>query len=342
MLSAWRVTLKLYRFEMAVAVVAAMAVGVWALSVAARLDALNVPGSCITEWLSRVDGPDGAGECARPMLAWGSVLYEGRGVIAGEGLVPLSAMGVLPFAIGLLCGAPIVAREFEGRTAQTAWSLEGSRTLWLGRQAGPVALVLGAAAAFAAFGAATIAAADIEWGYPPVDYIGLHGPLSVVRAFAAFGLGLVVGALLGRTLPAVVLGAVLCGGLVWATGSLRDTWLANLDPVPIAHISEPTGEYSVEPGTISTGWAWITPDGGQLTNDEGLALVPADVAATDPEEEPVHSMEWLEEHGYQLLPVGVTDEMALGWAPYDGLIFGLVGVASLAATLVVVNRRSPS
>jgi hypothetical protein len=38
----------------------------------------------------------------------------------------------------------------------------------------------------------------------------------------------------------------------------------------------------------------------------------------------------------------VTEEMALGWVPFDGLTFGVVGVASLAGTVVVVNRRRPA
>ena len=32
----------------------------------------------------------------------------------------------------------------------------------------------------------------------------------------------------------------------------------------------------------------------------------------------------------------------MGWAPYDGLIFGLVGLVSLGATIVLVNRRRPT
>lgn len=40
--------------------------------------------------------------------------------------------------------------------------------------------------------------------------------------------------------------------------------------------------------------------------------------------------------------MGVSDEMALGWAPYDGAIFGIVGVLSLAGAVVLVNRRRPA
>jgi hypothetical protein len=66
------------------------------------------------------------------------------------------------------------------------------------------------------------------------------------------------------------------------------------------------------------------------------------VAEQDPPEQPVYSLEWLANHGYALLVLGVTDELALGWAPYDALLFGLVGMASLAGTIVLVNRRRPT
>jgi len=35
-------------------------------------------------------------------------------------------------------------------------------------------------------------------------------------------------------------------------------------------------------------------------------------------------------------------EMALGWAPYDALAFVIVGVASIAGTIPMVNRRRPT
>jgi hypothetical protein len=43
-----------------------------------------------------------------------------------------------------------------------------------------------------------------------------------------------------------------------------------------------------------------------------------------------------------LLPVGVTDEMALGWAPFDGIAFGFVGVIGLGSAVVLVNRHDQS
>jgi hypothetical protein len=38
----------------------------------------------------------------------------------------------------------------------------------------------------------------------------------------------------------------------------------------------------------------------------------------------------------------VTDEMALGWAAYDGFTFGLIGLAGIGGTVLLVNRRRPA
>lgn len=47
---------------------------------------------------------------------------------------------VAPFGLGVILGAPIVAREIDGGTAQLAWSLSRSRVSWLLRRIAFVAL----------------------------------------------------------------------------------------------------------------------------------------------------------------------------------------------------------
>lgn len=47
-------------------------------------------------------------------------------------------------------------------------------------------------------------------------------------------------------------------------------------------------------------------------------------------------------NGYGLVQLGVSDEMARGWARYDGMIFGTVRLVGWAVTAVVVARRRPT
>ena len=335
-LAAARVTLKQHRFEVGAGFLAALVAGISALVVVYRLNALEVPFSCIDGWLERADGPDRAGPCAALMRPWTSVLYE-------EGERIFEAMRILPFTVGLLAGVPIVARELEGRTAQTAWSLEGSRVRWLVRQVAPILVLLGVGVGFAAVAMAILDTYKVAVGDPGFLALGLYGPLVIFRAFAAFGAGLMIGALLGRTLPAFVLGAALALALALAVGAVRDRWLWSLPGVPIVTLSaDPHAEPQMVPRMLTTDWGYLTPDGRMISNEEGLALVPPEIAANDSPVQPVASDEWLHERGYTLLPLGVSDEMALAWGPYEALIFGLVGSLSIATTIVVVNRRRPT
>ena len=324
MFAAARVTLKQHRFEVTAATLAALALGVWALVVNYRLAAISVPSGCF-DTLHATGSANGGG-CAGPIHAWGSIL-------ADEGVRIVAAMAYLPFLVGLLGGVPIVARELEARTAQTAWWLEGSRLRWLLRQAAPVLTVLGIAVAFAALTASGVEADRQLLGYPPFEDLGLHGPLVVVRAFAAFGVGLLLGALVGRSLPAFILGAVLSLALVFVAGEIRDRWLATRDPVVVGDAA----------AVVTTGWAWHTPASRQISDQQAKALVPTEVSQQDiGQDQALHSIGWLEDHGYSEVALGVTEEMAMGWGPYDALFFGLVGLVSVAGAIVLVDRRRPA
>jgi hypothetical protein len=338
MLAAARVTLKQHRFEVGASALAALVLGVSALVVEYRLRALNVAPGCIDNWLARADGPEGAGACVGAMHAWGEILGVEGGLI-------FSVMKYLPFGIGLLGGVPIVARELEARTAQTAWSLSGSRLRWLIRQTAPILILLGMTVSFAALAASVLEANNVAWGGFAYFDLGLHGPLVVARAFGAFGVGLLVGALLGRTLPAFVLGAALMLALTVGVGDARDAWLRGLDPIVISETSTAGGDMIVKDPlarVVQSGWGWRSPDGIQLSFDEGLARVPREIFEHDDPIQYADSSAWLDSHGYASLALGVTDELALGWAPYDALAFSLIGLGSIGAAIVVVNRRRPT
>jgi hypothetical protein len=342
MFAAARVTLKQHHFEVAVAALAAVAASALGASIAWRIDALGVSKGCLDRVIASQDGFSAGQECFALVREGSGIL--GETFLTGQGTVALSIMGVLPFLLGLVGGVPIVARELEARTAQTAWTLSASRWRWLAHQVAPIAIVLGAVMLLAAFAAGPVADASVAWGRSAASLIGLHGPLAVVRAFAAFGVGLLLGALLGRSLPALFLGIAISVALLFVVGILRDTWTASLEPGVIAEISPETGEYQLEPRAETTGWGVVTPDGRLLSSDEAREIATAaGVPAAPPDDvQDIPALTWYEENGYVLLPMGVSDDMALGWAPYDGLIFGLVGAISIAGAVVVVNRRRPT
>ena len=319
-----RVTLKLHRFEVGAGVLLAVVVGLWAGLVEICLRALNVDASCIANWLTL--GASAAPQCAEPMRAWGAIVGS-DGARIGE------IMRVLPFAVGLLGGVPIVARELEGRTSGTAWSLYGSRSRWLAVQSLPILAVITVCLVFVAVGTGFVAGHRLEWGEGEGALeVGISGAPVVGRGFGAFGIGLLAGVLLGRSLPGLLLGGALCVALTLGLGVARDSWMATLPSSPITVAA---------PG-ITTGFGWLAPDGRELSLDEGFALVPDEISASDGSQQG-ESAAWLEKNlGYTELQLGIPYAAASGWASYDAAAFGLVGLAAIGATTIFVNRRRPS
>jgi hypothetical protein len=126
---------------------------------------------------------------------------------------------VAGFAVGLVLGVPLVAREVDHGTAQLAWTIGRSRVRWLiGRVAfaALVAVVLTALLAVTTEVLATAMLPNIDMSQD-FNLHGNRGPLIVGRAMLGLGAGVLVGALLGRQLPALLLGVFVVGGVYAAT-----------------------------------------------------------------------------------------------------------------------------
>jgi hypothetical protein len=123
------------------------------------------------------------------------------------------ALYVTPGLIGVFWGAPLVTRELEAGTLRLAWNQGVTRTRWLAVKLTAVGL-----AAMATAGLVSLA---VTWWAAPVDRVGgfptSFGPLSrfspvafgardiVPVGYAVFGfaLGVAVGVLVRRVLPAM-------------------------------------------------------------------------------------------------------------------------------------------
>lgn len=312
MLSSIRLPLKQHRFEVGAAALAALLVGVSALVVAYRLNSVEMPAGCFDAWLH--GAAESIAGCVGPTQVWASINENEAGKV-------FAAMAILPFAVGLLGGVPLVARELESRTAQTAWFLWGSRLRWLARQLLPVIVLLGALTTFAAFAMEPLEATQRGTS---VTHIGLHGPIVIAGAFAALGIGLLVGAVVGRTLPAFIVGVLLCFVVTLPAVELRLGWLDERKTV--------IGP--MQASGYSFGLLMRAPDGALITLDDAFSRVPPG------EEENLD--QWLSDHGYEFVQLGVTDETIRAWTPYEVAGLGLVGLAAIAATSLVVSRRRPT
>jgi hypothetical protein len=320
MLTSARLVLKHHRFEVGAAAILGLLAAVAALVVSYRLNAIGVPAGCFEQWLTG-GGAEGAGDCAGPVQAFAQI-NEGE---AGK---LLAFMAVMPFIVGLLAGVSIVGRELESRTAQLGWALTPSRHRWLARQVGPILLVVIVVVALAAAAASVLEATREPWYHSTYGDLSLHGWPVIGRAVAAFSVGLLVGAVVGRSLPALIVAAVACVVLLLFDGMAQDAWYrANYEV-----IADPT---AVNNGTFDGIYGdtrWRTPDGQSIDQEAAFQQVPSGV--DDPNQ-------WLLDHGYTAVALGVPASKAGQLAALDTA--GLLGVALVVglATVPVVDRRRP-
>lgn len=111
---------------------------------------------------------------------------------------------LLPGLLGVLIGAPLVARELEDGTWRLAWSQGITRRTWLrGQIAGAVAVIALTAAVFTAI---------LTWWLAPVDGVNgrfanngfdFYGVVPLAWALLAFAAGVLAGTLTRRVVPAM-------------------------------------------------------------------------------------------------------------------------------------------
>jgi hypothetical protein len=202
--SAW-LTWKIHRFEVvaAAALAAVLAGSAWV--VAAHLNGIVVGSTCWAQW----EGSGGSlNACQRLVEAWLDVNEHEAGRLTGF-------LSYLPVAIGVILGVPIVARELELRTVSLAWSLQGVRWRWLLARLWPMLVIVLVGGLLVAVTASEMrvaqASSPFEEGY--LWDIARQGPVLFSRVLVGFGVGVLAGAVVGRTLPAFLVGGLLA--LAW-------------------------------------------------------------------------------------------------------------------------------
>jgi hypothetical protein len=223
-----------------------------------------------------------------------------------------------PPLAGVFLGATILAREVESGTAIFAWTFSASRTRWLVGRVLPAAtlllvLCLAAGAAVDTVYASSFPIVPIEASL--VDF-QLRGPLLAARALLAFAASVLVGAVVGRLLPSLLLSIVVSGALI--AGSM---WLAQSFAM-----REPVAEPG--PGGLLVGSLYRAPNGEVLDGTQAV--------------------ERMEEFGdgelfevYEIIDLGVPGSRSIAIVT---TVLGAITVVILALggmTLATVNRRRP-
>jgi ABC-type transport system involved in multi-copper enzyme maturation permease subunit len=199
-LTAWRLTFRLHRFELiALAVLAVLLTGL-ALLVAARLDSIGFTGVCIDRTGTRPI----PGFCEQ----LGQLFYSRAN---SEASPVQSFIVVVPFLAAILLGVAIVGREIERGTARLAWSLAPSRRAWFLMRLVPIAILLAVVTFVLGIAADRLLAAS----QPDIDIanafsgFGSRGVVLAARVSFIFALAVVIGSVMGRVMPAVIVAAIL-------------------------------------------------------------------------------------------------------------------------------------
>ena len=249
-----RLTFRLSQFELVafggfVALFIALTVGA-----ASWIDSLRPPAECLNLGLVRDPAVELMQRCEAANNAWYS---------AQQGPVGLSygLLLFLSFAAALFLGVPIVAREIERGTSRLAWSLAPSRTRWFASRMVPILVVVAvltfiAGVATDRFVNAIMPTEDLGNSFA---MFGFRGLLIASRAVFIFSVAVLVGAVVARALPAVILTAVIATiGL--AGGERVHQMILESEAVAVP-INEQTGEGGAKPGDMYITQKFVLPDG---------------------------------------------------------------------------------
>ena len=214
-----RLVLKLYRFEVVVLSLSLVVLSLATVYVADRLAAL----------------PAAIATCQDPVRC--TLLKEDQARLAQQAsMFPLLGI-VLPIFAGVIFGVPIVAREVERGTATLPWTMSPSRHGWFLRR---IVIVGGVLAAISILPAITL---ELLFGavHPETNlnhsFVAAEsrGPIIAARALATFAVASLAGALMGKSLPGVLLAIASCAGLLIGLQLANATWLrAEAVPLPVA------------------------------------------------------------------------------------------------------------
>ena len=231
-------------------------------------------------------------------------------------------MNLLPYAVGLFLGAPLIARELERGTARLAWSIAPSRLRWYAWRVLPVVLfavvvTFAAGRAVDRLVAARTPGIDLENSF---DTFGQRGALVAVTAFVmvagAIGLGTVVGRVLPTLIAALILGyfGILGVQHLHADFTAREAVIVT--------------EADLQPGDRFLDQFFKLPDGRVVGYEELAQIDPASVTSETGPTYPIV---------YQVIPAERYREVEAR----EALILGSIGVAMLVGAGVIVTRRRP-
>lgn len=303
----WLVTWRISRTEILLMVLATVAVSAISLGLIIVLGAVT-PG-CLKSAAIRV------ADCADTRAFFDVARIAGGLVVGFAGLPP---------AVGAVLGAQLVAREIEHGTAPFSWTIARSRVRWLIEATLALGLVVVVMLIpMAVIGHLLTGAVDPSTDpASSLDGFGYRGPALLMRGITMFSIGILLGALTGRILPALLIAAFPAVLLIAFGTSLG---IAGMPAEVIGRMGQP-----LIANSFVFDERFEAEDGALKTVDEAYASAPA---GTDPEG-------WVEYH-FRRVAIGIPARRYPEVEVRSTVALAIISLLVWAAALGVVERRRP-
>ena len=217
-MSRWLAILRPNRPELRAAVILGGVMVAVAVVAIAWLRTFNIPDECF-----------GGGDVGERCIPYQGAMFAYGEAMSNVGNPAAIATFVAPIIVGIVLGIAILAREIEQQTTNFAWSIAPSRAAWLRDRLIPIVLVL-LVIGFAGGWLGDVFQGLRARGVDPwrnFEGLGLRGPVIAASALLVFGIAGLVGGLVGRQLPALIISGALIGFAMYFAFNLSDAWLQN-------------------------------------------------------------------------------------------------------------------
>ena len=185
------------------------------------LQSFKIPDECFR---GQVLGGADLGDLCAPYQATMFAYGDAFGTVGNPaGIATL----VAPIVVAMVMGIALLAREIEQQTTNFAWSIAPSRATWLRDRLIPiviVVLVLGLAGGWLGDMLMGLRQRGVD-PWRNFEGLGVRGPTIAAAALLVFGIAGLVGAAVGRQLPALLISGAAIGFGVYGAFTVSDAWV---------------------------------------------------------------------------------------------------------------------
>jgi hypothetical protein len=262
------------------------------------------------------------------------------------GILTKYVLMVLPAILGVFVGAPLLARELDQRTHLFAWAQSVTRARWF-----LVKIVF-------LSGAVLISAASLSlivgWWHSPLDqlfgegrwmFFDTIGVVPLAYALFAFAVGVALGTILGRTVPAMAVTVAFFTAVRVAFSLLRPWYIAPAVKELALGQSFPQGALPINLHWVDAGSRPLSDDRitqilQQAFPDQATHFGQPGQAIPASATQVAQMSQYLHDHGYRYLGVFQPDDRFWTFQFIEAGIFIALAVTLLMLSAWWLDRRS--